>query len=57
MARKVGLDKLEEEDDDSLLETIGEELSTKELDKLEKQWCQLEEEVEAEQHPTAPSTT
>ena len=39
---------------DSLLELIDEELSMEELDELEKQWCQLEEEVEAEQHPTAP---
>ena len=56
LARKVGLDELEE-DVDSLLEMIGKELSTEELDELEKQWCQLEEEVEAEQHPMAPSTT
>ena len=51
LARKVGLDKIEEEDVNSLLESIGEE-----LDELEKQWRQLEEEVEADQHPTAPST-
>ena len=56
MARKVGLDKLEEEDIDSLLETIGEELSTEELDELEKQQRQLEE-VEAQQQPRALSTT
>ena len=53
LARKVGLDEIEEEDIDSLLETIGEELSTEDLDELEKQQCQLEE-VEAEQHPTTP---
>ena len=40
----------------SLLESIGKELLTEELDELEKQWCQLEEEVDAEQHPTAPVT-
>ena len=40
-----------------LLETISEELSTEELDELEKQWRQLEEEVEAQQQPLAPSTT
>ena len=34
----------------------GEELLTKELNKLEKQRHQLEEEVEPEQQPTAPST-
>ena len=56
LARKVSLDELEEEDVNSLLETIGEELSTEDLDELEKQRRQLEE-VEAEQHPTAPSTT
>ena len=35
--------------------TIGEELSTEEFDELEKQRRQLEEEVEAQQQPTAPS--
>ena len=57
-AMKIGLDKVEEDDVDSLLELIGEELSMEELDKLEKQWqwCQLKEEVKAEQHPTAPVT-
>ena len=54
LARKVGLDEVEEDDVDSLLESITEELSMEELDELEKQRCQLEEEVEAEQHPTAP---
>ena len=57
LVRKVGLDELEEEDVDPLLQMIGEELSTKDLDKLEKQQCQLEEEVEAQQQPTAPLTT
>ena len=51
LARKVGLDEIEEKDVDSLLETISEELSTEELNELEKQQCQLEEEVEAKQHP------
>ena len=36
---------------------ISKELSTEDLDELEKQRRQLEEEVEAEQHPTAPSMT
>ena len=57
MARKVGLDELEEEDVNSLLETIDKELSTEELDELEMQLRQLEEEVETEQHPMAPSVT
>ena len=47
LARKVSLE-IQEEDSDSLLE---------DLNKLENQRHQLEEEVEAEQHPTAPSTT
>ena len=53
LARKVGLDKLKEDDVKPLLESIGEELSTEELDELDKQRRQLEK-VEAEQHPTAP---
>ena len=57
LARKVSLDELEEEDVDSLLETIGEELSTEELDQLEKQRHQLKEEVEVQQQPPVPSTT
>ena len=56
LARKVGLDEVEEDDVGSLLESISEELSVEELDELEKQWHQLEEEVEAEQHLTAPVT-
>ena len=55
LVRKVGLNKLEEEDFDSLLETIDEELSTEELDELEKQHRQLEEEVEAQQQSTVPT--
>ena len=56
LPRRVGLDEVEEDDMDSLLESIGEELSMEELEELEKQHYQLEEEVEAEQHPTAPPT-
>ena len=55
LVRKVALDEIKE-DVDSLLETIGEELSTEKLDELEKQGHQLEEEVEAEQHLTVPPT-
>ena len=55
LAKKVGLDELEE-DVDSQLQTIDEELSTEDLDELEKQQRQLEEEAEAEQQPTMPST-
>ena len=57
LARTVGLNEIEEEDVNSLLETIGEELSAEDLNELEKQRCQLEEGVEAEQHPTASLTT
>ena len=56
MARRVSLDELKEEDANSLPETIGEELSTEDLEELDKQRRQFEEEVEAEQHPTAPLT-
>ena len=52
LARKVGLDEVEEDDVDSLLESIGEELSPEDLEDLEKQRRQLEEEVEAGRHPT-----
>ena len=52
LVRKVDLDELEEEDIDSLLETIGEELSTEKLDELEKQRCQLED----QQQPAVLST-
>ena len=50
MAKKVSLDKLEEKDVDSLLQTFREDLN-----KLEKQRHQLEEEVEAEQQQTVSS--
>ena len=40
----------------SLLESINKELTTEDLDHLEKQRRQLEEEVEAGQQPTAPQT-
>ena len=56
LAKRVGLDKVEEDDVDNLLKSISEELSTEDLEDLEKQQCQLEEEVEAEQHPMAPVT-
>ena len=51
LAKKVSLDELEEKDVNSLLETIGKELSTEDLNELEKQWRQLEQEVEAQQQP------
>ena len=54
LGRKVGLDEVEEDDVDSLLESIGEELSTEDLEDMEKQRRQLEEEVETGQHPTTP---
>ena len=54
LANKVGLDELEEEDIDSLLQTICEELSTEDLDELEKQWRQLEKKMEAQRQPMAP---
>ena len=54
LARRVGLDEVEEDDVDSLLESISEELSTEELEDLETKRRQLEEEVEPEQYPTAP---
>ena len=41
---------------DGLLELIGEELPTEDLEELEKQRCQLEEKVEAGQQPAAPQT-
>ena len=47
LARKVGLDEVKEDNLESLLESIGEELTTEELEDLEKQRHQLEEEVEA----------
>ena len=47
LARRVGLDEVEKNVVDGLLESIGKELSTEELDELEKQRRQLEEEVEA----------
>ena len=39
---------------DSFLESIWEELVMEEGEELEKQQHQLEEEVEAEQHPMVP---
>ena len=52
--KRVGLNEVEEDDVDLLLESIGEGLSTEKLKGLEKQRHQLEEEVEAEQHPMVP---
>ena len=49
LAKKFGPDKLEEEGIDSLLQMIGKELSTEDLDELEKQQRQLEEVEEAQQ--------
>ena len=56
LTRKVGLDEIEEDDLESLLESIGEELTMEDLEDLEKQQRQLEEEVEAGQQPMAPQT-
>ena len=56
LARKVGFDEIEDKDVDSLLKSIGEELSMEELDELDQQWRQLEEEVEVEQYPMATLT-
>ena len=55
MARKVGLDEVEEDDLESLLESIGEELTMEDIEDLEKQRRQLEE-VEAGQQPMVPQT-
>ena len=43
LARRVGLDEIEEEDVDGLLESISEELLREDLEELEKQWHQLKE--------------
>ena len=56
MARKIGLDEVQEDHLEFLLELIGEELMTEDLEDLEKQQCQLEEEMEAGQQPTVPQT-
>ena len=56
LARKVGLSKIEEDNLESLLESISEELTTEDLKHLEKQQSQLEEEVEAGKQPTVPQT-
>ena len=53
VAKKVGLD-MEEDDVDSLLESIGEELTTEDLEDLEQQRHRLEEEVEAGQQEETP---
>ena len=53
VARTVGLE-MEEDDVESLLESIAEELTTEELDDLEQQRRRLEEEIEAGQQPETP---
>ena len=53
VARTVGLE-MEEDDVESLLESIGKELTTEELDDLEQQRRRLEEEIEAGQQPETP---
>ena len=50
--KMVGLE-MEEDDVESLLESIGEELTTEDLDDLEQQWRRLEE-LEAGQQPETP---
>ena len=58
MAKGVGFGLLEEEVIDFLLQMIGKELSTEDLDEPEKQRHQLEEEeVEAQQQPKRSVTT
>ena len=53
VAWTVGLE-MEEDDMESLLELIGEELTTEELDDLEQQRRRLEEEIESGQQPEMP---
>ena len=53
VARTVGLE-MDDDDVESLLESIDEELTTEELDDLEQQRRRLEEEIEAGQHPETP---
>ena len=50
VAKTVGL-KMEEDDVESLLESIGEELTMEDLDNLEQQRRRLEEELEVGQQP------
>ena len=51
--KTVGLE-MEEDDDESLLESIGDELTTGDLEDLEQQRRWLEEELEAGQQPQTP---
>ena len=53
VAKTVGLD-MEEDDVESILESIGEELTTDGLEDLEQQRRRLEEEAEAGQQPETP---
>ena len=53
VAKTVGLE-MEEYNVESLLELIGEELTTEDLEDLEQQRRQLEEELEAGQQPQTP---
>ena len=50
VAKTIGLE-MEEDDVESLLESIGEELTTEDLDDLEQQRRRLEEDIEAGQQP------
>ena len=52
-AKTVSLE-MEEDDVESLLKSIGEELTTEDLDDLEQQRRRLEEELEAGQQPETP---
>ena len=53
VAKTVGLE-MEEDDVESLLESIGEELTTEDLEDLEQQRSRLEEELEAGQQTEMP---
>ena len=55
LAKKVGLEDLEDDDVSSLLLSIGEELSVEDSEELEQQQRQLEEEVERESTPVEVS--
>ena len=45
---------MKEGDVESLLKSIGEELTTEDLEDLKQQWRRLEEELEAGQQPQTP---
>ena len=55
LAKKVGLDDVEEEDVNELLESINEELTAEDLQELEEQRIELEEQLEAAS--SEPSTS